>query len=161
MSAWSPSPSGSDPSPTLRTISIPGRSDGTMNIAMPRYGDTSGLVTAITMTNAAVLAFEEKNFHPFSTHSSPSRTARVLNWVGSAPASGSAMAEVGRPQTLLGDRLLERVDDLPDRLARGRERQVGPDQVERLDVLAHERVRPVQFRLELGLGLEIPRHRGV
>ena len=75
----------------MRTISIPGRSDGTMNIDMPWYGDTSGSVTAITMTNAAVFAFEEKNFHPFSTHSSPSRTARVLNWVGSAPPSGSVI----------------------------------------------------------------------
>jgi hypothetical protein len=38
-------------------------------------------VTAITMTNAAVLALEEKNFQPFSTHSSPSLTARVRSWV--------------------------------------------------------------------------------
>src|ERR1700727_1625325 len=64
------------------------------------------------------------------------------------PLSAEFGPEVGRPQPLLADRLLERVDDLPDRLARGRERQVGPDQVERLDVLAHERVRPVQLLLE-------------
>ena len=40
---------------------------------MPWYGLTSGSVTAMTMRNAAVLAFEEKNFHPLMTHSSPSR----------------------------------------------------------------------------------------
>ena len=58
---------------------------------MPVYGDASGSVTAITMTNAAVFALEEKNFQPLITHSSPSRTARVLNWVGSAPPSGSVI----------------------------------------------------------------------
>ena len=81
----------SDPSPTLRTISIPGVSAGTRNIDMPLYGLTDGSVTAITMKNEAVFAFEEKNFHPFSTHSEPSRTARVLNCVGSAPPSGSVI----------------------------------------------------------------------
>ena len=39
----------------------------------------------------AVLALEEKNFHPLMTHSSPSFSARVLNSVGSAPAWGSVM----------------------------------------------------------------------
>ena len=36
--------------------------------------------------------------------------------------------------------------------------QAGPEQVERLDLLADELVGPVQLRLELGLGLEVPRH---
>ena len=39
---------------------------------MPLYGLTSGLVTAMTMRNDAVLAFDEKNFQPLMTHSSPS-----------------------------------------------------------------------------------------
>ena len=34
----------------------------------------------------------------------------------------------------------------------------GPEQVERLDLLAHELVDPVELRLELGLGLEVPCH---
>ena len=36
-------------------------------------------------------AFDEKNFHPLITHSSPSRSARVVNRVGSAPACGSVI----------------------------------------------------------------------
>ena len=36
---------------------------------------------------------------------------------------------------------------------------VREDQVERLDLLAHELADPLQLRLELGLGLEVPRHR--
>ena len=39
------------------------------------------------------------------------------------------------------------------------ELQVGEEQVERLDLLAHERVDPVQLLLVLGLGLGIPCHR--
>ena len=39
---------------------------------MPWYGLTSGLVTAMTMRNDAVLAFDEKYFQPLMTHSSPS-----------------------------------------------------------------------------------------
>ena len=58
---------------------------------MPLSRLTSGSVTAMTMKNAAVLALEEKNFSPVITHSSPSRTARVLNCVGSAPPSGSVI----------------------------------------------------------------------
>ena len=58
---------------------------------MPLYGLTSGLVTTITMRNDAVLAFDEKNFQPLMTHSSPSWTAWVVNIVGSAPAWGSVI----------------------------------------------------------------------
>ena len=36
-------------------------------------------------------AFDEKNFQPLITHSSPSFTARVVNIVGSAPACGSVI----------------------------------------------------------------------
>ena len=45
----------------------------------------------MTMRKDAVLAFDEKNFHPLMTHSSPSRSARVVNIVGSAPAWGSVI----------------------------------------------------------------------
>ena len=69
----------------------PGVSVGTRNIDIPLYGLTSGLVTAMTMRNDAVLALEEKYFQPLMTHSSPSLTARVLNSVGSAPACGSVI----------------------------------------------------------------------
>ena len=58
---------------------------------MPLYGEMSGLVTHITIRNDAVLAFDEKYFHPLMTHSSPSFTARVSNIVGSAPAWGSVI----------------------------------------------------------------------
>src|SRR5213595_1474695 len=91
MRAWDPSPSRSPPRPTLRTMLMPGVSAGTRNIDMPLYGLTSGLVTAMTIRNDAVLALEEKNFQPLITHSSPSLTAPVLNSVGSAPACGSVI----------------------------------------------------------------------
>ena len=58
---------------------------------MPWYALTSGLVTTITIRNDAVLALEEKNFQPLITQSSPSRTAWVVNSVGSAPACGSVI----------------------------------------------------------------------
>jgi hypothetical protein len=45
----------------------------------------------MTMRNEEVLALEEKNFHPSSIHSSPSRRARVVNCVGSEPPWGSVM----------------------------------------------------------------------
>ena len=48
-------------------------------------------MTAITIRNDAVFAFDEKNFQPLMTHSSPSFTARVLNMRGSAPACGSVI----------------------------------------------------------------------
>src|ERR1019366_2801300 len=85
---------GSPYRPTLRTISTPGVPVGTRNIDIPLYGFTSGFVTAITMRNSAVRALDEKNFQPLMTHSSPSRSARVLKSVGSAPAWGSVMEEL-------------------------------------------------------------------
>ncbi len=72
-------------------MSMPGVSLGTRNIDMPLYGLTSGLVTAMTMRKVDVLALDEKNFHPWMTHSSPSLTARVVNIVGSDPAWGSVI----------------------------------------------------------------------
>src|SRR5688572_9020420 len=91
MSACDPSLSGSPQSPTLRTMFTPGVSVGTRNIDIPLYGLTSVFVTAMTMRNDAVLAFEEKYFQPLMTHSSPSFSARVVNRVGSAPACGSVI----------------------------------------------------------------------
>ena len=70
---------------------MPGVSVGTRNIDMPSYALTSGLVTTITMRNAAVRALDEKNFQPLMTQSSPSRTARVSNSDGSEPACGSVI----------------------------------------------------------------------
>ena len=52
---------------------------------------TSGSVTAITMRNDGGAAFDEKNFPPSMTHSSPSWSARVVNTVGSAPPCGSVI----------------------------------------------------------------------
>ena len=51
----------------------------------------SGLVTAMMMKKLAQRALEEKNFSPLMTHSSPSRTARVVNTAGSAPPCGSVI----------------------------------------------------------------------
>jgi hypothetical protein len=69
----------------------PGVAVGTRNMDIPWYALTSGSVTTITIRNSAVLALDEKNFEPLITHSSPSRTARVVNMVGSAPACGSVI----------------------------------------------------------------------
>ena len=51
----------------------------------------SALVTAMTMKKLAQRALEEKNFSPLMTHSSPSRTARVVKTPGSAPPCGSVI----------------------------------------------------------------------
>ena len=45
----------------------------------------------MTMRKAAVRAFDEKNFQPLMTHSSPSLAARVVNRVGSEPPWGSVI----------------------------------------------------------------------
>ncbi len=58
---------------------------------MPAYALTSGLVTTMTIRNDAVFALDEKYFQPLITQSSPSRTALVVNWVGSAPPCGSVI----------------------------------------------------------------------
>ena len=72
-------------------MSWPGVSDGTINIDMPLYGGTSGSVTAMTIRKAEIRALEENHFSPLMTHSSPSRTARVVKRVGSAPPCGSVI----------------------------------------------------------------------
>ena len=55
------------------------------------YGGASGSVTAITMRNDAIEAYDENHFSPLMTHSSPSCTAVVVNTFGSAPPCGSVI----------------------------------------------------------------------
>ena len=76
----------------LRTTSTPGVSAGTMISDMRRCGASSGSVTAITIPNAAPSAPVENHLWPSITQSSPSITARLSRFVGSAPeTSGSVM----------------------------------------------------------------------
>ena len=69
-------------------------------------------------------------------------------------------AQVRGPELLVADLLLERIDDRLQLGAGRRERQPAPEQVERLDLLAHEVPGPVELGLEVGFGLEIPCHGG-
>ncbi len=62
-----------------------------MNIDICWYGGLSGLVIAMTMRNDAYRACEENHLSPLITHSSPSRTAVVVNTFGSAPPCGSVI----------------------------------------------------------------------
>ena len=65
--------------------------------------------------------------------------------------------EMGGPQAPLPDLLLQRRDELlADRVLHVP--GVVDHEVERLDLLPHERLDPIEFLLELGLGLEIPTH---
>src|SRR5439155_14170941 len=68
-------------------------------------------------------------------------------------------AEVGRPQSLTPHLFFQRVDDLAPSALERLVLLVAPDEVERLDLLADERVSPIQLLLKLGLRLEIPGHR--
>jgi hypothetical protein len=68
-------------------------------------------------------------------------------------------AQVGGPQVLAPHLGLQRVDDLAPGLVQRHELLVRPQQVEGLDLFADELAGPVQLALELGLGLEVPRHR--
>ncbi len=80
-----------------------GRARGTSTC--PGTALTSGSVTAITMRNDAVLAFDEKNFQPLMTHSSPSCTARVVNMrrVGAGVRLGHRVAgEASRRRAAAG-----------------------------------------------------------
>ena len=69
-------------------------------------------------------------------------------------------AEVAGPQALVLHLLLQRLDRASgDRV--GLVVRVAEHEVERLDLLAHELVDPVELFLELRIGLEIPRHGGL
>src|SRR3546814_1862415 len=74
--------------------STPGVSVGTISIDIRSCGGFSGLVTTITIRKAAKRAFDENHFSPSITHSSPSRHARQVNSLGSAPACGSVIEKV-------------------------------------------------------------------
>ena len=74
-------------------ISIPGASAGTMICVARRCGSASGSVTAMTIPNPAPSAPDENHLWPSMTHSSPSRTARVLSPVGSEPDTSGSVIE--------------------------------------------------------------------
>ena len=74
-----------------RTMSTPGVSTGTMNIELPWYGWTSGLVTAMTMRKSAT---ERVGREPLVAVDDPLVAVahrRVASSVGSAPAPGSVI----------------------------------------------------------------------
>ena len=66
--------------------------------------------------------------------------------------------EVCGPEALVPDLVLQRVDGPAAVVVQRREGQARPDEVQRLDLLPDELVGPVQLLLELGIGLEVPRH---
>ena len=71
----------------------------------PGTRSTSGSVTAMTMRNDAVLAFDEKNFQPLMTHSSPSlhRAGREHRRVGAGVRLGHRVAgEASRRRAAAG-----------------------------------------------------------
>ena len=70
-------------------MSMPGVSIGQMKYEMPLCFGASGLVRAMRMPNFENCAPDVHTFWPFTTHSSPSRTARVVSDAKSLPAPGS------------------------------------------------------------------------
>ena len=69
-------------------------------------------------------------------------------------------AEVAGPQTMVADLLLELADDLSHGGVHGSAvHVVGPQDVERLDLLRDETFDPVELGLEVRVRLEIPAHR--
>ena len=67
-------------------------------------------------------------------------------------------AEMRGPQPLPAHLVLQWVDDLPLGVVHRHELLVREQDVEWLDLVAHELVSPVELLLVLGIGLEIPRH---
>ena len=74
---------------TIGRISMPGVSIGQMKYEMPLCLGTSGSVRAMRMPNCEIWAIDVQIFWPLTTHSSPSRTARVDRLARSLPAPGS------------------------------------------------------------------------
>ena len=70
-------------------ISMPGASIGQMKYEIPLCFGTSGSVRAIRIPKRASCAPLVQIFWPLTTHSSPSRTARVPSPARSEPAAGS------------------------------------------------------------------------
>ena len=76
-------------SPVMSTrgrISTPGTSIGHTKYEMPRCLGASGSVRASRIPNLAMWAKLVHTFWPLITHSSPSRTARVVSDARSEPA---------------------------------------------------------------------------
>ena len=67
--------------------------------------------------------------------------------------------QVGGPQVVVPHLLLHRIDDGPQLIVQGMELLVRVEDVERLDLVGDELACPVQLRLELRFGGEIPGHR--
>ena len=80
---------------TSRTRVQPSEGMSTMNPVLAACGISGwSSVRAIRIANCARRAFEMNHLCPFTTQSSPSRTARVWMSVGSEPAtSGSVIAK--------------------------------------------------------------------
>ena len=74
---------------TSGRTSMPGVRMSTMKYVMPLCLGTDGSVRQIRMPKSACCAEEFQTFCPLTTHSSPSRTARVPRVARSLPASGS------------------------------------------------------------------------
>jgi hypothetical protein len=70
------------------------------------------------------------------------------------PAAAELLREVGGPQALGLDLLLQRIGDAAQRVV------VEVEGLEGLDLLAHEAAHPLELLLELGLGREVPGHGG-
>ena len=70
-------------------ISMPGVSIGQMKYEMPSCFGASGSVRAMRMPSFECWASDVQIFWPFTTHSSPSRTARVASDARSEPEPGS------------------------------------------------------------------------
>ena len=68
---------------------MPGEVMSTTKYVMPLCLATSGSVRAMRIPHAARCPNEVQIFWPLTTHSSPSRTARVVRLARSEPASGS------------------------------------------------------------------------
>ena len=83
MNVWEPVIS------MIGRISMPGASIGQMKYEMPSCFGASGSVRAMRMPNFENWASEVQIFWPVTTHSSPSRTARVVSDARSEPDPGS------------------------------------------------------------------------
>ena len=70
-------------------MSTPGARNGTRNAVSPLCFGTPGSVRVMARPQSANRAPDVQTFWPFSTHSSPSRTARVVTPARSLPADGS------------------------------------------------------------------------
>ena len=127
---------------------------------MPRCASASGSVRASRMPNCATCASVVQTFWPFTTYSSPSRTARVGERREVAARAGlaeqlapdlGAVEEAGQPALLLflgaGDEQRRAGPADPDRVQRARDLQ-----------LAH---RLVELELLGRAGVEAPRRRPV